>query len=79
MASPEEKAQCVSWFIETKYADYGVMLKILEVYGTKMRNINNLKPKITEPLMRLCYSGHAEKSSTVLILRATNGAHRFIK
>ena len=55
MTTAQEKAQCVSWFIETK-SDVQTQQNYRSKYGRDLP---------LQPLMRPCYTEHGRKLSTV--------------
>jgi len=55
MTTAQKKAQCVSWFIETK-SDVQTQRNYRSMYG---------RDPPLQPLMRPCYNEHVRKLSTV--------------
>ena len=69
MTTAQEKAQCVSWFIETKS----------DVQTTKVRDIDDLKQRISNAITTIdeamLQRTWQEIEYRLDVLRATNGAH----
>ena len=69
MTTAQEKAQCVSWFIETKS----------DVQTTKVRDIDDLKQRISNAITTIdeamLQRTWQEIEYLLHVLRATNGAH----
>ena len=77
MSTPQEKAQCVSWFIKTK-SDIQAQRNFI-VYRTKVRDINDLHHRIIEAINTVTEDMLAriwqEIEYLLDIVRATDGAH----
>ena len=73
MITAQEKAQCVSWFIETKSDVKDI------VYRTKVWDINDLQQRISNAITTIdeamLQRTWQEIEYRLDVLRATNGAH----
>ena len=77
MSTPQEKAQCVSWFIKTK-SEIQAQRNFI-VYRTKVRDINDLQHRIIEAINTVTEDMLARTWQEIKylldIVRATDGAH----
>ena len=83
MATPQEKAQCVAWFIQIKsdtdlnFFLWGYVKDI--VYRTQVRRITDLKQRIINAIATIdeamLQRTWQEIDYRLDVLRATNGAH----
>ena len=77
MSTPQEKAQCVSWFIKTK-SEIQAQRNFI-VYRTKARDINDLQHRIIEAINTVTEDMLARTWQEIKYLldmvRATDGAH----
>ena len=91
MFTPQEKAQCVSWFIQTQrnYTTYNTDITPLDfllwvyitdvVYHTKVKDKNDLKERINAAVKtideEILKRTWTEIEYHLDVLHATNGAH----
>ena len=81
MSTLQEKAQCVSWFIETKSNIQAQLWGYVKdiVYRTKVRDINDLQHRIIEAIDTVTVAMLARTWQKIEyrldIVRATDGAH----
>ncbi|GBN39591.1 hypothetical protein AVEN_138663-1 [Araneus ventricosus] len=84
MASPEKKAQCVAWFIETKsdiQRQRNYLTKYVEnvVYRTKVQNVVELKQRIQAAIETddkgMLQRSWMELEYRLYIIRAKKGSH----